>query len=118
MPANNRCLSNWATVVCQKEELSTHWVSLYLSYSHLLLSARHSRPLPARVQAHGRPAFSVLIRAHALWWADAGPMIMPHTRGGHAAETGATCCPRNKGEISETCMMGTHQITQQHHALW
>ena len=30
---NNRCLSNWATVVCQKEELSTHWISLYLSYS-------------------------------------------------------------------------------------
>jgi len=31
---NNRCLANWATVVCQKEELSTHWISLYLSYSH------------------------------------------------------------------------------------
>ena len=29
---NTRCLSNWATVVCQKEELSTHWISLYLSY--------------------------------------------------------------------------------------
>jgi len=36
-PSHNRCLANWATVVCQKEELSTHWISLYLSYSHLLL---------------------------------------------------------------------------------
>ena len=34
VPINNRCLSNWATVVCQKEELSTHWISLYLSCSH------------------------------------------------------------------------------------
>ena len=30
---NNRFLGNWATVVCQKEELSTHWISLHLSYS-------------------------------------------------------------------------------------
>jgi len=30
--SKNRCLANWATVVCQKEELSTHWISLYLSY--------------------------------------------------------------------------------------
>jgi len=30
---NNRCLAKWATVVCQKEELSTHGISLYLSYS-------------------------------------------------------------------------------------
>ena len=27
---NHRYLSNWAIVVCQKEELSTHWISLYL----------------------------------------------------------------------------------------
>jgi len=31
---NDWCLANWATIVCQKEELSTHWTSLYLSYSH------------------------------------------------------------------------------------
>ena len=34
-PGNNRCLSNWATVVWQKEEPSTYWISLYSSYSHL-----------------------------------------------------------------------------------
>ena len=27
-------LASWATVVCQKRELCTHWISLYLSYSH------------------------------------------------------------------------------------
>ena len=32
---NNRCLANCATVVCRKEELCTHWISLYLSYSHI-----------------------------------------------------------------------------------
>ena len=36
---NNWCLANWATVVCQKEERSTHWISLYLSYSHLMSDA-------------------------------------------------------------------------------
>ena len=25
-----RCLANWATVVCQNEERSTHWIRLYL----------------------------------------------------------------------------------------
>ena len=29
--AYNRCLANRATAVCQKEELSTHWISLYSS---------------------------------------------------------------------------------------
>jgi len=38
--SNNRCLANWATVVCQKEELPTHWISLYLSYSQCPPSAR------------------------------------------------------------------------------
>ena len=33
----NRCLANWATVVCQKQELSTHWISLSLSYSQVEL---------------------------------------------------------------------------------
>ena len=33
MVCDNRCLADWATVVYQEEKLSTHWISLYLSYS-------------------------------------------------------------------------------------
>ena len=39
--SNNRCLAKWATVVCQTEELSTHWISLYLSYSPSARSNAH-----------------------------------------------------------------------------
>ena len=33
LPLGNWCLANWATTVCQQEELSTHCISLYISYS-------------------------------------------------------------------------------------
>ena len=42
---NNRCLSNWATVVCQKEDLSTHWISLYLSYPQCRRKTEAQTPL-------------------------------------------------------------------------
>ena len=44
---DNRCLANWATVVCPKEELFTHWISLYSSYSQYV-----SRDWPTRSASH------------------------------------------------------------------
>jgi len=62
---NNRCLANWATVVCQKEELSTHWTRLYLSYSHISANFGAGRsllsPNPPWRQPRGKWMVSLVI---------------------------------------------------------
>jgi len=64
----NRCLSNWATVVCQKEELSTHWISLYVSYSQFPKAVRWDGWGHGRLRPHATGAllFSLLLSSLAL----------------------------------------------------
>ena len=71
---NNRCLSNWATVVCQKEELSTHWTSLYLSYSHL-----HLLRLVLLERACDRPRDLAVVEIRDCYadWVASGPGSCP-----------------------------------------